>query len=297
MIQNMREDSFALGDTFPTMKEARQALQRHTEIQGLPYKVKKAESSRYIAVCRSDNQCNFYIRIHWSTKEQNAVVSTYRRHTCHAVETQVQDNRIPTPAPPSPLANIPDPHPFEVGDTFPTLKEAQQALLRHMAHHKLSYRVKKSESNRYIAVCRSGDSCTFYVRLSWRNREQNAAIATYRPHTCNPETHDNWPAASSVKYLSEKHHEAFSVNPNLKPADIKRLELEQGNRVTFKQAWRTLKCVKQDFGLEERPPPKKSRAEKAKERKLLKDAGEMEERSAEAPQERIAEEMPQATGE
>lgn len=76
------------------------------------------------------------------------------------------------------------------------------------------------------------------------------------------------------------------MNPNLKPADIKRLEMEQGNNVTFKQAWRTLKCVRQDLGLEERPPPKKSRVEMAREQKLQKNTGDIGERSVEIPQTR-----------
>lgn len=55
----------------------------------------------------------------------------------------------------------------------------------------------------------------------------------------------------------------------MKPADIRRLEMEQGNSVTFKQAWRTLKCVRQDLGLEELPP-RKQRVEKPRQKKSKK---------------------------
>ena len=249
-------DTFAQGTTFSTMKDARLALQNHTAIEGLPHKVKKAEASRYIAVCRTGEQCTFYVRVHWRAKEQDAIVSIYRPHSCRPKPEP--EPRTPTPPPPPPVIPPPDPFPFEVGNEYPTLKDAQQALLLHIANQKLSYRVKKCEASRYIAVCRGDKNCTFYVRISWRNKHQDAIVSTYNPHTCNQETHENWPATSSVKYLAGKHRAAYRVNPDMKPADIRRLELEEGNHVTFKQAWRTLKIVRQDLGIEE-PPTRKYR--------------------------------------
>lgn len=136
--------------------------------------------------------------------------------------------------------------PFGEGSRFPTMNDARDALLNHIANRGESYVVDKSERERYTVRCRAGAACPFYVRIGWRRKEQRACVSVYRPHTCSPDTHQNWSRTSSVRYLAAKHRESFLTNRSLKPKDIQAVELLEGNTVSTAQAWRALKSLESD---------------------------------------------------
>ncbi|ODH50165.1 hypothetical protein GX48_03721 [Paracoccidioides brasiliensis] len=47
-------------------------------------------------------------------------------------------------------------HPYTIGTTFPTIKDAREALLRYTVEQHLSFRIVKSDLTRYSLACRSG---------------------------------------------------------------------------------------------------------------------------------------------
>ena len=129
------------------------------------------------------------------------------------------------------------------------MNDARDALLNHIANRGESYVVDKSERERYTVRCRAGAACPFYVRIGWRRKEQRACVSVYRPHTCSPDTHQNWSRTSSVRYLAAKHRDSFLANRGLKPKDIQAVELLEGNSVSTAQAWRALKALENDPSL------------------------------------------------
>ncbi|KMP00240.1 hypothetical protein DIZ76_012146 [Coccidioides immitis] len=74
---------YALGTSFPTMQEAREAILHYTIAQNLSYTVSRADSTRYIIKCRCAT-CPFRLRITMKKNkdDQQAVVTVSRPHNC-----------------------------------------------------------------------------------------------------------------------------------------------------------------------------------------------------------------------
>ncbi|PGH16966.1 hypothetical protein AJ79_01350 [Helicocarpus griseus UAMH5409] len=111
--------------------------------------------------------------------------------------------------------------PYTIGTTFPTIQDARDAVLRYTVDQKLSYRIVKSDAT--------------------RRKKKLVIVSVYRPHTCPPETHENWKMASSMQYVVPRLARSFHANPTLKAADIQELELLGGRRLKYHQAWRARK--------------------------------------------------------
>jgi hypothetical protein len=138
---------------------------------------------------------------------------------------------------------------FAEGSSFPSIQHAKDALLAYAIQEGFSFKVRKAESVRYLAVCRHAteSSCPFRVRINWRKRRQEAIVSIFRPHTCSPVLHRDWKVMSSVKYLAPAHRETIVGSPGtVKARDIAEAEMRRGNLIAPKQAWRVLKAVQKD---------------------------------------------------
>jgi len=70
----------ALHDTFASIVEAREAINRHVLDDGESYRVYKSDSKRHILVCK-DKSCSFEIRV-WCTKKTGVTITQMKPHTC-----------------------------------------------------------------------------------------------------------------------------------------------------------------------------------------------------------------------
>ncbi|KFY98034.1 hypothetical protein V500_01815 [Pseudogymnoascus sp. VKM F-4518 (FW-2643)] len=73
-----------LGDSFQTLIEARNAINRYQLDNGLSYKVYKSDSTRYIITCRN-TACDFKIRASKTRKDLYFVVTIFVLHTCSPI--------------------------------------------------------------------------------------------------------------------------------------------------------------------------------------------------------------------
>ncbi|KAK2809376.1 hypothetical protein FQN50_003835 [Emmonsiellopsis sp. PD_5] len=77
----MATNPYAVGTTFPSIKEARDILLQYTVEQSLSYKIVKSDASRYSLACLS-KECPFHLHVNYSKRKKAVVVSVYRPHTC-----------------------------------------------------------------------------------------------------------------------------------------------------------------------------------------------------------------------
>src|SRR5436190_24172694 len=74
-------------------------------------------------------------------------------------------------------------------------------------------------------------------------------LTIYIEHTYSPESHYNWKPSQSVQYLTPNHTASFNLDHTIKPDQIRNTELQDGNRISYKQSWHVLKQIeKQVFG-------------------------------------------------
>jgi hypothetical protein len=70
-----------LGDSFQTLSEARNTINRSQLDDGLSYRVYKSDSKRYIINCRNTT-CPFKIRASKTRKDLYFVVTIFIQHSC-----------------------------------------------------------------------------------------------------------------------------------------------------------------------------------------------------------------------
>jgi hypothetical protein len=70
-----------LSDSFPTIQEAKDTINRYQLDNGLSYKVYKSDSKRYIINCRNTT-CPFKIRASKTRKDLYFVVTIFIQHSC-----------------------------------------------------------------------------------------------------------------------------------------------------------------------------------------------------------------------
>jgi hypothetical protein len=73
----------ALNDTFATIAEAREAINRRVLNDGKSYKVYKTDTKCHILLCK-DSSCSFTIRA-WYTKKTGITITKFDPHTCSPV--------------------------------------------------------------------------------------------------------------------------------------------------------------------------------------------------------------------
>ncbi|PLB43872.1 hypothetical protein P170DRAFT_63814 [Aspergillus steynii IBT 23096] len=102
------DDTWQVGMQFPSMKEARDALVRHTLDLNTSFRVEKANSEKYFTACRSGSDCPYKVRMYMSRKTGLVRIQTYEPlHSCPA---ETHDNWRP-PVPTSPDAEGSPPQP------------------------------------------------------------------------------------------------------------------------------------------------------------------------------------------
>ena len=73
-----------LGDSFKTLIEAKDTINRYQLNLGLSYHVYKSDSKRYIITCRN-TACSFKIRASKTRKDLYFVVTVFIQHTCSPI--------------------------------------------------------------------------------------------------------------------------------------------------------------------------------------------------------------------
>jgi hypothetical protein len=70
----------ALHNTFASIAETCEAINRYVLNDSESYRVYKLDSKRYILVCK-DKSCSFKIRV-WCTKKTSVTITQMKLHTC-----------------------------------------------------------------------------------------------------------------------------------------------------------------------------------------------------------------------
>ena len=73
----------ALYDTFVSIAEAREAINRHVLNDGGSYRVSTSDSKRHILVCK-DKSYSFEIQV-WCTKKTSVTITQMKPHTCRPI--------------------------------------------------------------------------------------------------------------------------------------------------------------------------------------------------------------------
>jgi hypothetical protein len=127
-------------------------------------------------------------------------------------------------------------------DTFASIREAREAINRHVLDDGESYRVYKSDSKRHILVCKD-KSCSFEIRV-WCTKKTGVTITQMKPHTCCPTVHYKNKQASAIWFLKDHHRASVVDNRHITPAQIqsdKRLRFH--NNISYLQAYRVKQAL------------------------------------------------------
>jgi hypothetical protein len=74
-----------------------------------------------------------------------------------------------------------------VNDLFSSIKDARDAINRHVLDKGESYRVYKSDGRRYIIICKD-PVCKFRIRASLL-KKKGVVITILIPYSCSPASH------------------------------------------------------------------------------------------------------------
>lgn len=83
-----------------------------------------------------------------------------------------------------------------IGDKFPNIQEAQDAINRSILDDGESYKVYKSDSRRHILQCKE-QSCTFSIWAAF-NEKNDVSITKISLHCCYPTVHYKNKQSSSL---------------------------------------------------------------------------------------------------
>ncbi|KAL1991481.1 hypothetical protein VTN49DRAFT_4789 [Thermomyces lanuginosus] len=137
------------------------------------------------------------------------------------------------------------PDPYEVGSVFPNMDAARAELKRVTIERGLSYKRHQHDHRRYVVVCTDKTGCcSFRLRFTIDQRTGKARTTISVPHSCSPDTHRDWRASSSVDYLSQAHRD-LAEDKSASAATIRDREEERGHHISYKQAWRTFKRLRE----------------------------------------------------
>ena len=135
------------------------------------------------------------------------------------------------------------PDPYVVGSEFSSLQEAKDELVRVTLSRNLSFAKGKQDDRRFVVRCRN-KSCSFRLRFT-PQKSGGVKTTISIPHTCPPETHFDWKPKYSAERLRRKHQETYNNDPSMKPKAIQAAEKADGNDISYKQAWATLKRARE----------------------------------------------------
>ena len=124
-----------------------------------------------------------------------------------------------------------------LNDVFSTIEEAKEAINRHILNEGESYKVYKSDSRRYIVVCK--DSVyKFKIRASLLIKK-GVVIIIFTAYSCSPVTYYKNKQSLALWYLKDYHKASLINNRSLTPAQIQATErLRFSNNINYQQAHR-----------------------------------------------------------
>jgi MuDR family transposase len=126
-----------------------------------------------------------------------------------------------------------------IGDSYPTIQEAREAINRSILDDGESYKVYKSDSKRHILKCKD-QACSFSIRAAFL-KKKGITITKIIPHSCRPITHFQSKQSSSLWFLKEHHRASVFDNRNITAAQIRSDErLRFSNNISYHQAHRVV---------------------------------------------------------
>jgi hypothetical protein len=105
-----------------------------------------------------------------------------------------------------------------VGDKFPSIEAAREAISRYILNKGESYKVYKSDKTRYILICRDSH-CKFRIRAS-NSKKDRVSITKLDAYSCTPATHYNSKLSHSMWYLKNHYQASVINNQDITPAQI-----------------------------------------------------------------------------
>jgi hypothetical protein len=96
-----------------------------------------------------------------------------------------------------------------VNDLFSSIKEARDAINRHVLDKGESYRVYKSDCHRHIIIYKD-HVCKFRIRASLL-KKKGAVITILIPYSCSSASHYKNKQSAALWFLKD-HHKASLVN-------------------------------------------------------------------------------------
>ena len=138
-------------------------------------------------------------------------------------------------------------------DNIQTAKEDAKAWVMDKGE---SYKVKKSDQKRLILECLAADTCQFHLRIYTSQASRNTGscfLTTYTPHTCPPNTHQDFSQRHASWYIARSHVQTILRNRRIKARDIVDNEATwRGSCIPAKQARRAIRYkLEQIDGFEE----------------------------------------------
>jgi MuDR family transposase len=129
-----------------------------------------------------------------------------------------------------------------IGDKFPNIQEAREAINRSVLNDGESYKVYKSDSKRHIVQCKD-KSCTFSIRAAF-SKKTGVSITKISSHSCRPTVHYENKQSSSLWFLKEHHRAMVLDNRNITAKQIQSDErLRYNNRISYRQALRVVRTL------------------------------------------------------
>ena len=98
-------------------------------------------------------------------------------------------------------------------DTFASIAEAREAINRHVLNDSESYQVYKSDSKRYILVCKD-KSCSFEIRVQC-TKKTSVTITQMKLHTCCLIIYYKNKQASAIWFLKDYYYASVVDNCNI----------------------------------------------------------------------------------
>lgn len=138
---------------------------------------------------------------------------------------------------------------LEVGQKFPSVASAKQAINEYIVNQGRSYRTYKSDPKRcWVPVCRQAkeQSCTSRIRLSIRKNE-DIELSVLEPHTCPHSVQHNFRLPNSVKMISSNARNLALItdDPTTKAKHIANNEhIDRGSRIPYLQGHRAAEYLK-----------------------------------------------------
>jgi hypothetical protein len=105
-----------------------------------------------------------------------------------------------------------------VGDKFPNIQEAQDAINQSILDDGESYKVYKSDSKCHILQYKK-KSCTSSIRAAF-GRKNEVSITKISPHCCRPTVHYKNKQSSPLWFLKEHHRATMLANRNITAKEI-----------------------------------------------------------------------------